>query len=162
MKARFGGFFRFQTMKGLSMEFVVEKVRHYCRNPRCRSKLAAPVSNPREAFCTRGCYNTWYFPPPSPPTRRGDSVGRARARCGSIAQLLLCPLQIVVLQRERADALAGCSKDRVAERRCHERWRRLANAAPESAARHDNALDFRRLSQSHMSILRINPDGNYR
>lgn len=24
--------------------------RHYCRNPRCRSKLPAPVSNPREAI----------------------------------------------------------------------------------------------------------------
>jgi len=63
---------------------------------------------------------------------------------GSPAQLL-CPPQVVVLQRERADTLAGCSEDRVAERRRHERWRRLANAAPESAARHDNALHFRRL-----------------
>jgi hypothetical protein len=30
--------------------------RHYCRNPKCRSKLPAPVANEREAFCTRGCY----------------------------------------------------------------------------------------------------------
>jgi hypothetical protein len=38
-----------------------EEVRHHCRNPRCRrSKLPAPVSNPREAFCTRGCYNSFY------------------------------------------------------------------------------------------------------
>src|SRR5215469_4344463 len=80
---------------------------------------------------------------------------RARAilwKCGSPAQLL-CPLQVVALQRERADALAGCSKDRVAERRRHERWRRLANAAPESAARHDNALDFRRLGKTHHRIV---------
>ncbi len=41
-------------------EFV-EELRHYCRNPRCRSKLRAPVSNPREAFCTRGCYNRFYL-----------------------------------------------------------------------------------------------------
>ncbi len=33
-----------------------EELRHFCRNPRCRSKLPAPVSNLREAFCTRGCY----------------------------------------------------------------------------------------------------------
>ena len=35
--------------------------RHMCRNPRCRSRLpAAPVSNPREAFCTRGCHTQFY------------------------------------------------------------------------------------------------------
>jgi hypothetical protein len=34
--------------------------RHYCRNPKCRSKLPVPVSNPREAFCTRGCHNSFY------------------------------------------------------------------------------------------------------
>jgi hypothetical protein len=38
-----------------------EEVRHYCRNPRCGSKLPAPVSNSREAFCTRGCYNSFYL-----------------------------------------------------------------------------------------------------
>jgi hypothetical protein len=37
-----------------------DEVRHYCRNPRCRSKLPAAVSNPREAFCTRGCHNNFY------------------------------------------------------------------------------------------------------
>jgi hypothetical protein len=31
-----------------------------CRNPRCRSKLKAPVDNPREAFCTRGCHSSFY------------------------------------------------------------------------------------------------------
>src|SRR5215813_14300491 len=77
---------------------------------------------------------------------------KAKARCGSPAQLL-CPPQVVVLQRERADALAGCSKNRVAERRGHERWRRLANAAPEPAARHDNALNFRRLGKTHHRIV---------
>jgi hypothetical protein len=38
-----------------------DKVRHYCRNSHCRSKLPAPVSNPREAFCTRGCYISFYL-----------------------------------------------------------------------------------------------------
>jgi hypothetical protein len=36
------------------------KVRHYCRNPKCRSKLPAPVTNEREAFCCRGCYTQFY------------------------------------------------------------------------------------------------------
>ena len=34
--------------------------RHYCRNPRCRMRLPAPVVNEREAFCTRGCYRAFY------------------------------------------------------------------------------------------------------
>ena len=35
--------------------FEIE-TRYYCRNPRCRSKLPAPVANVREAFCARGCH----------------------------------------------------------------------------------------------------------
>ena len=42
------------------VEFA-EAVRHYCRNPRCRSKLKAPVANPREAFCARGCHSSFYL-----------------------------------------------------------------------------------------------------
>src|SRR5262249_30910937 len=61
----------------------------------------------------------------------GRSERAIRWKCGSPAQLL-CPLQVGGLQRDRADALAGCSKDRVAERARHERWMRHANAAPES------------------------------
>ena len=40
-------------------EFDTE-VRHYCRNPKCRSKLKAPIANTREAFCTRGCRERFY------------------------------------------------------------------------------------------------------
>ena len=29
--------------------------RHYCRNPRCRSKLEEPTYATRDAFCARGC-----------------------------------------------------------------------------------------------------------
>jgi hypothetical protein len=38
-----------------------QDLRHRCRNPRCRSKLPAPVSNPREAFCARGCHSSFYL-----------------------------------------------------------------------------------------------------
>ena len=38
----------------------LDLLRHRCRNPRCHSKLPEPVSNPREAFCTRGCYSQFY------------------------------------------------------------------------------------------------------
>ena len=37
-----------------------QDLRLKCRNPRCRMKLPAPVSNPREAFCTRGCHTAFY------------------------------------------------------------------------------------------------------
>ena len=51
-----GGFF----IAGESMTEFVAELRHYCRNPRCSSKLAKPVANPREAFCARGCYSSFY------------------------------------------------------------------------------------------------------
>jgi len=41
-------------------DFVETAMRSMCRNPRCRSKLPTPVSNPRDAFCTRGCYSSFY------------------------------------------------------------------------------------------------------
>jgi hypothetical protein len=34
--------------------------RHYCRNPHCRLKLPEPVSNDREAFCSRGCHARFF------------------------------------------------------------------------------------------------------
>ncbi|MGH8523627.1 MAG: hypothetical protein ACREXY_05255 [Gammaproteobacteria bacterium] len=36
------------------------RLRHYCRNPRCRSKLDEPVDSDRRAFCKRGCHATFY------------------------------------------------------------------------------------------------------
>ena len=41
-------------------EFQEEEFRHFCRNPKCRSKLKRPVSNKREAFCARGCHTAFY------------------------------------------------------------------------------------------------------
>jgi len=43
------------------MTEFVQTLRHYCRNPRCRMKLKAPVENPREAFCTKGCHASFYL-----------------------------------------------------------------------------------------------------
>jgi hypothetical protein len=36
-------------------------LRHYCRNPRCRQKLAEPVDNVRQAFCTPGCHGSFFL-----------------------------------------------------------------------------------------------------
>jgi hypothetical protein len=41
-------------------DVTIDTVRHYCRNPRCRTKLSDPVENTREAFCCRGCYQQFY------------------------------------------------------------------------------------------------------
>jgi hypothetical protein len=48
-----GGFFSM-------VEFTETAMRKMCRYPRCGSKLPEPVSNPREAFCARGCHTSFY------------------------------------------------------------------------------------------------------
>jgi len=35
-------------------------IRHYCRNPHCRSKLKAPVEDHHLAFCTPSCHHNFY------------------------------------------------------------------------------------------------------
>jgi hypothetical protein len=35
-------------------------MKHYCRNPRCKMKLAEPVDNERRAFCTPSCHSSFY------------------------------------------------------------------------------------------------------
>jgi hypothetical protein len=42
------------------MTEYIQQFRFYCRNPRCRMRFKTPVSNPREAFCTRGCHSGFY------------------------------------------------------------------------------------------------------
>jgi hypothetical protein len=42
------------------MTEFAQTLRHRCRNARCRMALPAPVENPREAFCTRGCHSGFY------------------------------------------------------------------------------------------------------
>ena len=39
---------------------MVQQARTFCRNQRCRSKLAAPTDNHHKAFCTRYCYDQFY------------------------------------------------------------------------------------------------------
>src|SRR5262249_10237133 len=65
------------TAEGPPMLDVI--FRHYCRNPRCRTRLIAPVENARQAFCTPGCRTSFYLRrcvvcerelPPGPANRR--------------------------------------------------------------------------------------------
>ena len=66
-----------------------DEVRHRCRNPHCRSKLPASVSNPREAFCTRGCHNSFYrhrcliCERPIEQPKRGKRLICKKAKCRS-------------------------------------------------------------------------------
>jgi hypothetical protein len=39
---------------------MTKALRHRCRNPRCRMNLLAPVENLHQAFCTSGCYSSFY------------------------------------------------------------------------------------------------------
>ena len=39
----------------------MQELRQRCRNLHCRSKLPTPVENEHHAFCTRGCFNRFYF-----------------------------------------------------------------------------------------------------
>jgi hypothetical protein len=36
------------------------RLRHFCRNARCRSKLASPTDNHHKAFCSQYCYDQFY------------------------------------------------------------------------------------------------------
>jgi hypothetical protein len=49
-----------KSFRGLGMTEFAETLRHYCRNPRCRSKLKEPVDAHR-AFCTPGCHSSFYL-----------------------------------------------------------------------------------------------------
>jgi hypothetical protein len=60
----------------------ISPVRDYCRNPRCRSKLKEPVSNPHKAFCTKGCYGSFYL--------RRCAVCENNKPDGSNARRILC------------------------------------------------------------------------
>jgi hypothetical protein len=44
----------------LQMTEFENDLRHRCRNPKCRMKLPKPVSNEREAFCCRTCYEIFF------------------------------------------------------------------------------------------------------
>jgi hypothetical protein len=45
----------------ISMTDFKTETRKRCRNPKCRMKLSTPVENEREAFCCRGCYQSFYL-----------------------------------------------------------------------------------------------------
>src|SRR5438876_9691168 len=63
-------------------------------------------------------------------------------------------LNAEVLQRHRADALAGRSVERVQHRRCRDADRRLADAAPDRASgRHQDGFHFRHLRDAHRVVL---------
>src|SRR5215204_1271585 len=65
------------------------------------------------------------------------------------ARSRLGPAEVVVLERQVADALAGRGEDRVEHGRRRDRDRRLADAAPEAAGGNRVGLDLRHLVDAH-------------
>jgi hypothetical protein len=66
---------------------MLEPRRHYCRNPRCRAKLAEPVETDRQAFCSPRCHAGFYRShclvcddelPPGPANRKTCQRTRCR------------------------------------------------------------------------------------
>jgi hypothetical protein len=49
-----------QVSRAMITQPHTSKVRHRCRNPRCGAKLKEPTDNPREAFCCKGCFTSYY------------------------------------------------------------------------------------------------------
>src|SRR4051794_39908286 len=60
----------------------------------------------------------------------------------------------VILERQRSQAFAGRSKNGIAECRNHGADRRLANPAPETTGRHEDALDLWCFRQTQYAIIR--------
>jgi hypothetical protein len=50
-----------KCLEKLQMTEFAEDLRHRCRNPHCRMKLAMPVANQHRAFCTPGCHSSFYL-----------------------------------------------------------------------------------------------------
>src|SRR6476660_472782 len=77
-----------------------------------------------------------------------------RADCGRA--FFLCAPQIVVFERQGADALAGRRENRVAESRSERRNGGFASPAPGTLAGHDHRLHARHVGQTeHRLIMEI-------
>ena len=59
---------------------------------------------------------------------------------------------VMILQRKRADSLARRTEERVENRRPCDADRRLADATPEAATRHDDRFDLRHLGDAHRVV----------
>jgi hypothetical protein len=82
---------------------------------------------------------------PSPTPASAKPAPAARARAGQQQArpwAAIRPAQVLVLQRQLADALAGGGEDGVQHRRRRHRDGGLAHAAPEAARGHHDGLDL--------------------
>src|SRR6266566_6632986 len=75
------------------------------------------------------------------------------AAAGAAASLSLRERDVVGLQRDRVDALAGRGKVRVEHGRRGYEDRRLADAAPETAGWHEDRFDLRHLGDAHRVVI---------
>jgi hypothetical protein len=47
-------------MKAETVGMPIARERTRCRNPRCGCKIKEPTSNPKAAFCAKGCFTSFY------------------------------------------------------------------------------------------------------
>src|SRR5262245_28057849 len=64
-----------------------------------------------------------------------------------------CERDVVVLERDRANALAGGGKERIEHGGRGDEDRRLAHTTPEPARRHDDRLNLRHLADPHHVVV---------
>ena len=62
-----------------------DDTRHYCRFPRCRSKLPKPVSSALDAFCAAGCVRGFYRGHCRVCQRRFERKNEREKTCGSVS-----------------------------------------------------------------------------
>jgi hypothetical protein len=55
------GFFIFNGGYFHMVDFNQKAARKFCRYTRCRMKLPEPTTNLHEAFCKRGCYDSFHL-----------------------------------------------------------------------------------------------------
>ena len=125
-----------------------ENLRHRCRNPQCRAKLPASVTNARAAFCCCGCYTSFFRTrcrvceqPIEQPARGGTRLICKRAKCKSAWRAGLGfgryhhsisakSIQEVPVNK---GPKVGISDDRAS-------WRVIATGAPISASQYHCAI----------------------
>src|SRR6195256_6293901 len=114
---------------------------HSRHNPICR---LATIARPRSGSPFAPVSETGIESPAKAfPTRIENAIAQASHQFNA-----------VVLQRHRADALAGRPVERIQHRRRRDADRRLADAAPDRAAgRHQDGFHFRHLRDAHRVVL---------
>jgi hypothetical protein len=125
-----------------------ENFRRRCPNLECRTKLPAPVDNPRDAFCCRGCYEGFYRArcricerPIEQPPRGGVRFTCNKAKCRNAWKGRFGLGRYPTLNRaESIQEVPGNKGPKVAIDDDRASWRVVAAGAPISAGQYYCAI----------------------